>query len=390
MSSSPLSSQLFDQPPQRMNTGSVKWNRYAGRDVIPMWIADMDFAAPQPILDAIHQRVEHGVMGYTDPWPSLLETIVNAMARDFDWQIQPEWLVFVPGVVPSFNLACQIAGEPGDSIFTLTPAYPPMFRAPGHSNQRLVQCDMLQENDHWTFDWDGIAATIEPSTSMMMLCNPHNPIGRVYRREELQQLAEIALRRDLLICSDEIHAGLVHNPARKHIPIATLDESIAQRTITLMAPSKTWNIAGLSSSFAIIPNAALRKKFRHAMEDIISDVNVLGLVATEAAYRDGEPWRAALLNYLRDNAALIKHTIDDIPGLHTTLTDATYLAWIDCRELGVANPAAFFEEQGIGLSDGKDFGAEGFVRLNFGCSRQLLTQALERIKTAVAVSTQSK
>lgn len=210
-------------------------------------------------------------------------------------------------------------------------------------------------------------------------------MGKVYTREELQRLAEIAQQRDLLICSDEIHAGLVLNPEKQHIPIAALDESVAQRTITLMAPSKTWNVAGLSCSFAVIPNAELRQKFQQAMQDIVSDVNVLGLVAAEAAYRDGEPWRQALISYLRDNAALIQQTIDQTPGLSTTPVDATYLAWIDCRELGVDNPAMLFEQHGVGLSNGKDFGAPGFVRLNFGCSRALLKQGLARMQSADVV-----
>lgn len=384
MPTSAISSQLFDQPPSRRDSDSIKWQLYAGRDVIPMWIADTDFCAPPPVLDALQRRIEHGIFGYADPWPSLKSAVVDALARDYDWHIQAEWLVFNPGVVTGFNLACQIGGAPGDGVFTLTPTYPPMFRAAGHSGQRLIRCDMLREGDGWQFDWDGISAAIDPSVHTMLLCNPHNPLGKVYSREELQRLAEIALQCDLLICSDEIHAGLVLNPEKKHIPIAALDESIAQRTITLMAPSKTWNVAGLSCSFAVIPNASLRQKFQQAMQDIISDVNVLGLVAAEAAYRDGEPWRQALIGYLRDNAALIKQTIDATPGLSTTPVDATYLAWIDCRELGVDNPAVFFEQHGVGLSDGKDFGAPGFVRLNFGCSRALLKQGLARIQSAVA------
>jgi cystathionine beta-lyase len=220
-----------------------------------------------------------------------------------------------------------------------------------------------------------------------MLCNPHNPVGRVFDRDELGRIAALAERHDLVICSDEIHCGLVLDPATPHTPIAALGDAVARRTITLMAPSKTWNIPALYCAFAIIPDAALRARYKRAMAGIVPHVNVLGLVATEVAYRDCDPWRQALLDTLRGNAARVARVINGLPGLVTTPVEATYLAWIDCRGLlaarGITNAAAFFEAAGVGLSDGKDFGLPGFVRLNFGCPPQRLEAALERIRHAV-------
>lgn len=381
---SPIDPGIFDNPPDRRHSDSMKWQRYAGRDVLPMWVADMDFAAPQAVMDALQARVAHGVFGYAMPWPSLLAAVVEGIARDHGWQIDPDWIVWLPGVVSGLNLCCAIAGEPGDEVLTLTPVYPPFLAAPGHTGRQLVRSDMRRDGERWIFDRDDLAARCSARTRLLMLCHPHNPVGRVYDEEELRFLAGLAERHDMIICSDEIHCGLVIDPAHRHIPLAALDEAIALRTITLMAPSKTWNIPGLGSAFAVIADPALRRRFRHAMQGIVPHTNLLGFVATEAAYRHGNAWRQALLNYLHTSAQHVVTAIDAIPGLHTTPVEATYLAWIDCRALDVKNPVAFFEEHGVGLSDGRDFGAPGFVRLNFGCSRVLLEEALRRMRTACA------
>ncbi|HEX5128039.1 MAG TPA: PatB family C-S lyase [Rhodocyclaceae bacterium] len=373
----------FDTPPDRRHSDSIKWQRYAGRDVLPMWVADMDFAAAPPILEALKQRIDHGVFGYAEPWDSLIEAIVEGIAQDHSWRIDPSWLVWLPGMVTGFNLACMIAGEPGDSVLSLTPVYPPFLTAPGNTRRRLIRSDMIKQNLRWECNWDDIAARIEANTRLLMLCNPHNPVGRVFSRDELLRFGALAEKHDLVICSDEIHCGLVLDPAKPHIPIAALDESIAQRTITLMAPSKTWNVASLYCAFAIIPNAMLRNRYQHAMQGLIPRPNVLGMVATEAAYRNGKAWRSVLLDYLRSNAQRVQEAIAAIPGLSTTPVEATYLSWIDCRELELSNPASHFEAHGVGLSDGRDFGAPGFVRLNFGCSRGLLDEGLRRVALAV-------
>ncbi|MCK9260004.1 MAG: PatB family C-S lyase [Azoarcus sp.] len=373
----------FNRHPDRRGVPGEKWGRFTGRDILPLWVADMDFTAPPPVLEALHARIDHGVFGYTEPWPSLIEAVIDGIAQDHGWRVQPDWLVWLPGVVTGFNLACRAVGETGDGVFTATPVYPPFLFAPGNSDRRLITCPLELENGRWQWNREATAAAMDPHTRLFMLCNPHNPVGRVFDRDELAWIAALAEERDLVICSDEIHCGLVLDQDRPHIPIAALDEQVARRTITLMAPSKTWNIPALYSSFAIIPDAGLRQRYRHVMRGIVPQVNVLGLVATEAAYRDGGPWRAALLDYLCANRARVLEAVAAMPGLSTTSPEATYLAWIDCRGAGLDDPATFFEAAGVGLSDGRGFGLPGFVRLNFGCTRATLDEALGRMAHAL-------
>ncbi len=374
----------FDRQPSRENIPGEKWGRYAGRDVLPLWVADMDFTAPPAVLDALRARLEHGIFGYTEAWPSLIEAVIDGLERDHLWRIQPDWLVWLPGVVTGFNLACRAVGTPGCGVFTATPVYPPFLHAPENNDRRLITRPLVEQAGRWVWDRAATEAAIDERTRLFMLCNPHNPVGRVFDRDELDWIADLAERRDLVVCSDEIHCGLALNADMPHLPLAALDDGIAQRTITLMAPSKTWNIPALYCAFAIIPNAALRARFRRAMRGIVPHVNVFGLTATEAAYRDCDPWRTALLDYLRGNRECVIDAVAKMPGLRTTRPEATYLAWIDCRDAGLEDPAAFFEAGGVGLSDGKLFGLPGFVRLNFGCTRAMLDTALERMRQALA------
>lgn len=373
----------FDRVPDRRAVPGEKWGRYAGRDVLPLWVADMDFAAPPAVIDALRRRLEHGVFGYTDAWPELADAVVEGIARDHAWRIEADWLVWLPGVVTGFNLACRATGEAGDEVFTATPVYPPFLSAPANSERRLVSRPLTLADGRWGWDRAAVEAAMSPRTRLLMLCNPHNPVGRVFDRDELEWIAGCAARHDLTICSDEIHCGLVLDPATPHIPIAALDASTARRSITLMAPSKTWNIPALYCAFAIIPDRELRRRFRHAMRGIVPHPNLLGMVATEAAYRDGGPWRTALLDYLRGNRDLVMDAVAAMPGLRATRPEATYLAWIDCRGAGLDEPAKFFESAGVGLSDGTPFGMPGFVRLNFGCPRALLNDALQRMQRAL-------
>jgi len=377
----------FDRPIDRRAVPGEKWDRYAGRDVIPMWVADMDFAAPAVVREALRGRLEHGVFGYTEPWPALLGTVSEALLRDHGWAVEPEWLTFLPGVVAGFNANCVLAGALGDGVLAAAPVYPPMLGAPANTGRQLQRVDLVPRGDRWEWDWTALEAAATPASRLLLLCNPHNPVGRVFTREELLHLAAFAEARDLLICSDEIHCGLVLDADKPHIPIASLGPEIARRTITLMAPSKTWNIPGLYCAFAVISDPALRARYRRALRGLVPHVNVLGLVAAEAAYREGEPWRLALLDYLRGNRARVLEAVAAMPGLSTTWPEATYLAWIDCREMmatrGVADPAAFFEAGGVGLSDGQPFAAPGFVRLNFGCPRATLEEGLARIRGAL-------
>lgn len=378
----------FDRVIDRRAVPGEKWGRYAGRDVLPLWVADMDFAAPPPVIAALQARVAHGVFGYTGPWPTLVEAVVEGLHRDHGWAIEPDWLVWLPGVVTGFNLACAIAGEAGDAVLTATPVYPPFLSAPANTGRTLQTVDLVLRDGRWQWDWAALEAAVSARTRLLLLCSPHNPVGRVFDATELRRLADFAARHDLLVCSDEIHCGLVLDEATPHRPLAALDEAVARRTITLMAPSKTWNIAALYCAFAVIADAALRRRYRRAMRGVVPQANVLGLVATEAAYRDGGPWRQALLAYLRANRARVLAAVAAMPGLATTVPEATYLAWIDCRAMmaarGIDDPAAFFEAAGVGLSDGRAFGTPGFVRLNFGCPRATLEAALARMAHALA------
>lgn len=373
----------FNRVIDRHGTGSLKWERYAGRDVIPLWVADMDFAAPPCVLEALQNHVGHGVLGYTVPTHEVNTAVVNGIDEAHDWSVDPEWLVWLPGVVSALNLACRAVGRPGDGVVIEPPIYPPFISAPQLAERRTLSVPLLATPDGFRHDWEGLAHALGPNARLLALCNPHNPTGRAFTRQELGRIADLCRSKDAIVCSDEIHCGLVLDPERPHIPFAALDDDAAQRSIVLMAPSKTYNVPGLSCSFAVIPNAALRAAFRAAARGIVPDVNALGYTACAAAYAKGEPWRRALIDYLRGNRDLVMEAIARVPFLETTPVEATYLAWINCRNLPVSDPATFFEEAGVGLSDGAAFAGPGYLRLNFGCPRPLLVQALTRMEDAL-------
>ncbi|WP_153111613.1 MalY/PatB family protein [Propionivibrio limicola] len=371
---------------------SMKWHKYAGRDVLPMWVADMDFAAPPPVLAALRQRLDHGMMTYNVPSSSQVGCIVDHLASEYDWPIEADWLVWLPGLVPGLNIACRAVGEPDSAVFTATPIYPPFMSAPRNSGRRTVGIPLARQNGRWGWDFDRLSSTLadHPDGRLFLLCHPHNPVGRVWRDDELQALAAHMERHDLIVCSDEIHCGLLLDAGLKHRPFATLSPEIERRSITLMAPSKTYNLPGLATAFAIIPDASLRRAFRTVMQGIVpSCPNTLGMVAAEAAYRDCAEWRSGLLATLRGNRDRLEATVARLPGLKMTHVEATYLGWIDASELcnqhGIDHPQRFFEEAGVGLSPGADFGPDShqFVRLNFGCPQATLEKALVRITTAI-------
>ncbi len=381
----------FDTPIDRSGGDSVKWNRYAGLGVIPLWVADMDFAAPPAVLEALRRRVAHGIFGYGEAWPSLVDAVVGHLEQEYAWQIEPQWLVWLPGLVTGLNVACRAVGDPGSSVFTGTPIYPPFLSAPRWSGRRVVSAPLAQVDGNWQWDHAATEAAIAADTRLFLLCHPHNPVGRAWREEELREVAAIAEKHDLIVCSDEIHCGLILEPGRRHLPFAALGPDAARRSITLMAPSKTFNIPGLGCAYAVIPDAGLRRSFVSAMQGIVPHANVLGLAATEAAYRHGQEWHQALLDYLRGNRDLVERFVHAQPGFAMAHVEATYLAWIDARGWSrsrkIASPQRFFEAAGVGLSDGEDFGGElsrGFVRLNFGCPRAPLEVALARMQAALA------
>jgi cystathionine beta-lyase len=374
----------FDSRVDRTGTNSEKWDRYAGRDIIPLWVADADFRSPPAVIEALTTRVAHGVFGYPDTPPGLVEVFLETCAREWGWQVDPGWVVWLPGLVCGLSVTCRSVGEPGSGVAVQTPVYGPFLRVPGVMDRQVRHVGLQGDNTSgWSCHRETFAAGLDDSTSLFLLCHPHNPVGRLWTPAELEVFAEECLRRDIVICSDEIHAQLVLEPGRRHVPLATLSPEIAARTITLMAPSKAFNIAGLGCSVAIIPDDSLRRRFERAKLGIVPHVNVLGLVAAEAAWRHGGEWLAAQLEYLRVNRNLLAAAVDGLPGVTMSRVEATYLAWLDVRELKLADPAAHFEAHGLGFSPGPHFGAEGYVRCNFACTRATLEEACRRLAGAV-------
>jgi cystathionine beta-lyase len=373
----------FDTPIDRRGTGSIKWDKYKGRDVIPLWVADMDFACAPAVVEALHRRVDHPIYGYCDPPAELAGTIVTCLGRDYGWKIEPDWIVWLPGLVVGLNVVCRAFGEPGDDVLTATPVYPPFLSAPVDSARNAVRVPMSEKNGVWHWDIAALERAITPKSRLLLLCNPHNPVGRVFSRDELQAIAEVCERHDLTLCSDEIHCGLILDPDKPHVPVASLSENIAQRTVTLMSASKTFNLPALGCAYAIASNPEVRSRIRQAMAGIVHHVGMVGFIATLAAYCDGKEWQLALLDYLRGNRDLVEREIGRIPALRIWHAESTYLSWIDARALPVNNATEFLEEAGVGLYDGALFGAPGFLRLNFACPCPLLEQALERISRAL-------
>ena len=377
----------FDTCPNRRGTHSEKWDKYPA-DVLPLWVADMDFISPEPVIRALRERVEHGVFGYPQESSELREVIITRLADRYGWRIQAEDILFLPGVIRGFNLAGHTVAEPGGEVLVQTPVYPPILSAPRYAGMTRCDVPLIRGSDGiYRVDWAAFEAAINDRTRLFLLCNPHNPVGRVFDRAELTRLADICLQHAVTICSDEIHGDLIY-AGQRHIPIASLDPEIARHTITLMAPSKTFNIAGLDCSFAIIQNEELRRRYQHAHHGLVSGVNVFGWTAALAAYREGQEWLTQVLAYLQVNRDIVAEFVqNELPGISLSPLEGTYLAWLDCREAGIEKPYEFFLQQArVALNDGSTFGngGAGFVRLNFGCARTVLVAALERMKVAIS------
>ncbi len=388
----------FDQIIDRRNTNSIKWTAYPS-DVLPMWVADMDFAAPPPILDALRRAVDHGVLGYEFPRRRLLEAVAERMETLYGWQVDPEAVIPVPGLVTGFNVAAAIAASPGDGILLQPPVYFPFFKV--SKNLGLVQQEAplaVVKGDHtvhYEVDFDIFEHAVHSRgarSKVFLLCNPHNPTGNAYAQDVLERMAEIALREGMLVCSDEIHSELLLGDTR-HVPIATLGPEIEAQSVTLVAASKTFNVAGLFTGFAIVPNETLRARYKHEVERLTLHTNSLGQIAAEVAFSGVcDDWLAEVKAYLTANRDFVVSFVrDELPGIRVTVPQATYLAWLDfgdwMRAHGVeGSPHEFLLREGkVALNDGAAFGAggEGFVRLNFGCPRALLEEGLERIRRAV-------
>jgi cystathionine beta-lyase len=376
----------FNQVVERKGTDSIKWQRY-GNDVIPLWVADMDFVSPEPIVQALHERVDHRIFGYAGPGKELISVIQKRLKRLHGWDVLAEHIIFVPGVVTGLNLAFQLFADPGDGVLVQPPVYSHFITDPVIRGRTLVDPPLIKKGGTYEIDFDAFEKTITTRTRIYVLCNPHNPVGRVFRTDELERLAHICIRHNILICADEIHCDLLY-PGFQHIPIATLGNEVAERTITFMSPSKTFNLAGLKCSFAIISNPLLREAWVRGSEGLIPHVNIMGLTAALAGFKDGQDWLDQCLSYLRGNRDfLVEYVREKLPSISMTRMEGTYLAWLDCMKSGIrGNPFYFFLREGkVALNDGAECGkgGEGFVRLNFACPRKTLVDALERMTGAL-------
>jgi cystathionine beta-lyase len=372
----------FDALLERRNTDSIKWNLYPP-DVLPLWVADMDFRSPDCVINRLSDRIQHGIFGYGTPSEKLIGLIIGRLWEKYHWRITSEMIVFIPGVVTGLNLFCQAFRANSEKVVVQTPVYPPIFQAPANAGLSVVYSHLVQTSSgRYEMDLDDLESKFADGIKTFILCNPHNPVGRVFTKAELQRVADLCNQYGVTVCSDEIHGDLVFD-GHTHIPLATLNPDIEQRTITYLAPSKTFNIAGLECAYAVIPNKELRTQYISARKGIVPYVNILGYTAAEAAYEGGQEWLVALLDYLASNRDFLQKFITaNIPEIKVYPAEGTYLAWLDCRELGMDNPYKFFLDTcKVGLNAGIDFceGGEGFVRLNFGCPLATLKEALERI-----------
>ncbi len=374
----------FDTVLERHGTGSTKWSRYPA-DVLPMWVADMDFSAPSVIIDALHKRLEHPMLGYSVAQDDLRAAIVADLWSKYAWRVEPQQIVFLPGVEPGFNMALHALVEPQQNVVVQVPNYPPLRNAAGNWQLNKVELPFNPVNGEFHTPLAALRDALQGGGALL-LSNPHNPLGKVFDRQELNAVADICLEQDAWIISDEIHAELCFD-GRVHIPTASLSPEIAERTITLMSASKAFNIAGLKTSFAIIQNAKLRERVNSARAGMVDSVNALGLEATRAAYSEAGPWLEALNVYLQAIRDYLVEAVDSrLPGITMTVPQGTYLAWLDCSGLGLDDPQGFFlKEAKVGLSAGLDFGDDAgqFVRLNFGCPRTLLEEGIARMERSL-------
>lgn len=371
----------FSDTPDRLSTHAYKWEKYKGKDVLPVWIADTEFRCAQPILDALHERVEHGVLGYTLPahYTPANDAIVRWCSHQYDWQIQSDWIVWTPGVVPAFNMACKAFCKPGDAVMIQTPNYPPLLAAPKINNLEQVCIPSVQVDGRWMIDLKELAIqAARDECKLFILCNPMNPVGTVLSAEELEEIARICNNHGVVLCSDEIHCDLILDD-KQHIPASSV-KGMSNNSVTLMAASKTFNIAGLGTSFAIIPDPKVRAKFVRASMGIVPWVNVMGQAATAAAFTKCDDWLTQAIQYMRDNRDYLVEEINKIDGLQTLAPQATFLLWVDATGLNVDDTQQWCEQRGVGPSPGRDFGEKDFFRINYGCSRDFLQEVVARLK----------
>lgn len=373
----------FDRPVERRGTWSTRWERYP-EDVIPLWVADTDFRAPPAVLHAISRRVAHGVLGYSVPPPALRDAVIERMQCLYGWRVEADWVVFVSGVVPGLHLAARHLTRADQHVLLPTPVYHHLKRAPEISGRAYTEVPLVLQSGRWVWHEAALATAVRPDSRLLMLCNPQNPGGTIFTRAELERLAGFAERHDLVLCSDEIHADILLDEGKPHVPIASVSREASRRTVTLISPNKAFGFPGAGCAFAIIEDAELRHAFSADHHATVHDASVFGYEAALAAYSECDDWLKAQLAYLRGNRELVEREVAAMPGLQMAHVEATYLAWIDASALGVADPHRHFLDGGVALSPGAQFGDPRFVRLNFGTRRALLEEALQRIRKAVS------
>lgn len=380
----------FDEIISREGTHSVKYDLrklfFGKEDVIPMWVADMDFKTPDFIIHAIRERCDHELLGYTIHPPSFFHSIVNWNFKKHNWKIKRDWIAFSPGVVPAINMMIMAFTQPGDKIIIQPPVYHPFFHSIENHKRKLVENPLKMVNDRLEMDFDHLESCIDDQTKMLIFCHPHNPGGTVWREDELKKMGEICKEKGIIIVSDEIHADLTLW-GKKHIPLASISEDISDITLTTMAPSKTFNLAALSTSYVVASNKKLLKKYNQVLEHVhIGMGNIFGTVALEAAYNEGEEWLTQLLAYIEENMQFMKEFLElNLPGVKMIMPEATYLVLLDFREFNLSQKELndkMIKEAKIGLNDGATFGkqGEGFMRINVACPRSILSEALEQMK----------
>ncbi|MFS0637047.1 MalY/PatB family protein [Mesobacillus foraminis] len=382
----------FNEVIDRLQTASVKWEMtrevYGTGDVLPMWVADMDFKPPSEVSEAITDRVNHGIYGYTFVTPSASKAVQGWVKQRHGWEIRKSWLFYSPGVVPTISMAIQAFTDPGDKVMLQSPVYTPFFGMTEENGRTVVNSTLIYKEGKYEIDFDDFENKLKQGVKLFLLCNPHNPGGRVWTKEELIKIGDLCVQYDCLILSDEIHSDLVYSPHR-HIPIASLKEEYAKITLTCIAPSKTFNLAGLQASAVIIPDAELQKRFKeHQHRNAFFGLNIFGITGMQAAYLHGEGWLEELLDYLKENRdEIVDYIKANIPGITPVIPDSTYLIWLDCRELGLSDDEIkdrLLNKGKLALEPGAKYGpgGEGFVRLNFACPRDTLRDGLERLKKA--------
>ena len=384
----------FDEPAKREGTNCIKYDLreeiFGVKDVIPMWVADMDFNTPEFIVKALQNRLNHEIYGYTFRPPEYFLSIIGWLKNRHNWEVEKEWISFCPGIVPALNFCTLAFTQPGDSIIVQPPVYFPFFSAIESHGRNLIYNRLKEVEGKWVMDYDSLVDSIDRKTKMIIISNPHNPVGRVWTREELNNLAEICLKNNIIILSDEIHCDLVL-PGFTHTPVASLSEKIAEITITCIAPSKTFNLAGLSTSSVIISNPVLRKSYTRVVDNLhLGGGNIFGTIASIAAYSHGHQWLDALLDYIDHNIDFVEdYCRKMIPEILPVQPEATYMIWLDCRKFGMTGKELqnfFVKSAGIGMNEGSTFGpgGEGFMRMNVATTHETVTKAMEKIEKAVA------